>query len=70
MSTNKEKKDDSREQGIITEYNNLMDGFHSCSFFYNEPQLSYGKYIQLSAYEEKKFGVAVTVGDSSITLTK
>lgn len=70
MSANEEKKDDSNKQGIITDYNNLMQGFHNCSFFSNEPQLSHGKYIQLSAYKEKGSGVAVTVGNSSRTLTK
>lgn len=70
MNANKEKKNDSIKQGIITDYNALMAGFSGQALLDNTPQLSHGKYIQLSAYEEKRFGAAVTTGNSSIILTK
>ncbi len=55
---------------IGDDYKNLMNGFNNSTLFNAGPILSNGKYIQLSAYEEKKVGAAVTAGDSSIIITK
>lgn len=55
---------------IEDDYKNLMNGFNNSFLFNTTPILSHGKYVQLSAYEEKKIGEAVTTGSSSILLTK
>ncbi len=70
MSTNKRKKDNSIDNRIATDYGIIMNGFCTSPLFHNEPQLSHGKYVQLSAYEEKRFGEAVTTRNNSIAITK
>ena len=47
-----------------------MSGFNNSFLFNTGSVLSHGKYVQLSAYEEKKIGEAVTTGSNSVVLTK
>jgi len=55
---------------IESDYENLMSGFNNSFLFNTGSVLSHGKYVQLSAYEEKKIGEAVTTGSNSVVLTK
>lgn len=66
---NKEEDKKTIEQEILSNYNNLTKGWRG-GLFDNAPQLSHGKYVQLSAYEEKKTGAAVTTANSSILSIK
>lgn len=63
-----EKKDNHVTQQIKLDYENLMNGYNTFPFLSPQPLFSNGKYIQLSAYEEKSLGAAVTIGNSSIIM--
>ena len=64
------KKENKENKEISANHDHLMLGFINSPFFNHEPQMSHGRYIQLSAYKEKRTGMAVTIGSSSITLNK
>lgn len=55
---------------IKEDYTNLMKGFSSPRGIETTPVLQNGRFIQLSAYDERSRGSIITVSSSSIQLNK
>lgn len=55
---------------IAEDYKSLMVGFVQSPLFFSQPILSNGKYVQLSAYDEKEMGQAFSANSNSNLIAK
>ncbi len=60
MENDKNKKRNAINQEVLADYNIFMHGFDDSPLLHSEPMFLHGNYIQLSAYENKDYGQAVT----------